>query len=355
LAGFSSISPWNGWFLGILGTTAVAAAIALLFPPAVAFGLILGVLPGIFLSLAPSLFMYLLGWRITRWVVLRVLVSAGFSQTTPRNRWLAGFAALVIVAIPAIAIPLVINAPLQQEIAMLQATDVAPAGSVKLSATVGIELPKSFGNKAPYCEAICLRLLYNGAVSSVVSAELLPNGKLKKASGYRIERHDECSKPDLPNSLIVWPGEWRAVRGERPISIMDRVRARISAGECLVRQEGHLEDAEVNISVRGIKRGLGRFDGPRKLWLDTVSARRLEIIGSDGRVLYRLTEVTAQPLAVPLLYVVAAGFLTTVTYSGWMRSNMEVSPLGPDARDVLPDLLGDASRPPDLPGVSPRM
>jgi hypothetical protein len=340
------------WFLALLGITAAAAVIALLFPGAVALGFIMGVLPGIFLGSAPSLLIYLVAWWAVRWIVLRVQAFAGFNPAVPLSTRLANLVALVIVAIPAITIPLVANAPLQQQIAMLQATDVQPAGSLKLPAIVAVELPKSHEDKAPYCEAICLRLLYNGVVSRVIAAEILRDGKVGPATSYRIERRDECPKPEFSPQSIVWPGEWRSERGKAPIGMEDRVRARIAAGECLVREAGHLEDAEIVISLRGIRRGLDRFDGPWKLQLDTLSARRLEIVESNGRVLFRRTEVTTEPLAIPMRHVVVAALLTTVTYSGWVRSNAEASPLGPNARDILPGLLGEASRPPDLPDTS---
>jgi hypothetical protein len=339
------------WFLALLGTTAAAAVIALLFPSAVALGFILGIFPGIFLSSAPSLFIYLFAWLVVRLIVLRGQAFAGFNPAVPLSMRLANLVALAIVAIPAITIPLVINAPLQQQIAMLQATDVRPDGPIKLPAVVAVELPKSYsGDRPPYCEAICLRLLYNGVVSRVIAAEIRPDGKPELAASYRIERRDQCPKPEFPNSFIVWPGEWRGK--EKPTYIEGRVLARISAGECLAREEGRLEDAQLVISLREIRRGLDRFNGPWRLGLDTLNARRLEIVESNGRVLLRRTEVTTQPLAIPLRHVVAAGLLTTVTYSGWVRSNNEVSPFGPHAREVLPDLLGEASRLPDLPGAT---
>jgi hypothetical protein len=247
-------------FLIFLACTGIAAVIALLFPGAVALGFILGILPGIFLGSAPSLLIYLVAWWAVRWIVLRVQALAGFNPAAPLSTRLANLVALVIVAIPAIAIPLVINAPFQQQIAMLQATDVQPNGPIKLPAIVAVELPKSYGDKAPYCEAICLRLLYNGVVSRVIAAEILRDGKVEPATSYRIERRDECPKPEFSPRSIVWPGEWRSERGKRTIGMEDRVRARIAAGECLVREEGHLEDAEVVISLREIRASIGLMD-----------------------------------------------------------------------------------------------
>ena len=341
-------------FLGCLGCTGVAAVIVLLYPAAALIGLMLGILPGIFLGAAPVLFVYLVAWWGFRWLVVKGEMVAGFDPRTRLVRWMANLLAAGIILAFAIMIPRTVNAPLAQEIEELQITDVQPPGIIKLPAIVAVELPKRYESShggGPYCEALCLRLLYNGVVSRVIAAEIRPDGKIEPASSYRIERRDQCPKPDLPNSLIVWLGELHAEGGVRSMGIKDRVRARISAGECLVRGAGRVEDADAVISFREIKKGIGSFQGPWNLRLDTVGARRLEIVEADGRVLYRRTEVTAEPLIVPLLSTAAAGFLTTVTYSGWARSKTETSTLGPNGRDILPGLLGEGSRLPDQPVV----
>ena len=176
-----------------------------------------------------------------------------------------------------------------------------------------------------------------------------PAGKVEQAS-YRIEPRDLCPKVDLPRTLIVWLGELRASGGTRRMTVEDRVKVRIAGGECLVRDTGRMEDAGTIISVRNVKPGLSVFRGPWNLWLDTVNARRLEIAEADGRVLYRRTQITAALLAEPLRSTAGGGLFTTVTYAGWARREVNTQPLGPDGRDILPDLLGkEASRPPDVP------
>ena len=194
--------------------------------------------------------------------------------------------------------------------------------------------------RAPYCEALCLRLLYNGVVSRVIAAARFHDGTIELAS-YRIERRDQCAKPDLPRTLIVWAADHLAWSDAGPKGVKQRVEARISAGECLVRDAGRIEDAEAVISVRDVKAGADIYQGPWNPWLDTVGARRLEIVKADGRVLYRLTEVTAAVLSAPLRSTAGGGLLTTVTYAGLARSRADTRRLGRDARDILPDLLGE--------------
>jgi hypothetical protein len=112
-----------------------------------------------------------------------------------------------------------------------------------------------------------------------------------------------------------------------------------------------LEEAGATISFRNIKSAAGIFSHQWTLVLDTVTANRLEIVGAGGRVLYRRTEVTAEPLIRPLLIETRAGLLTSLTYAGWARSKQTYAPMGPNGRDVLPSLLGEAVRLPDKPAL----
>ena len=113
---------------------------------------------------------------------------------------------VAIVLFFAFTVPVLVNTPHEQEIAQLQATDVQYPGVIKPPAIVAIELPKSSHRgprgEGPYCEALCLRLLYNGVVSRVIAVARLHDGKIELAS-YRIERRDQCAKPDFPRRLIV--------------------------------------------------------------------------------------------------------------------------------------------------------
>jgi hypothetical protein len=320
------------------------------------FGWLLGGLPGLLLGAAPSLFVYLVVWWGLKWLALKLATVAGFDPATWQVRWTANLVPIAIVLFFAFKIPALTNTPLEQEIAQLGATDVQYPGVIKLPAIVAIELPKSSHGgprgEGPYCEALCLRLLYNGVVSRVIAAARFHDGTIELAS-YRIERRDQCAKPDLPRTLIAWAADHLAWSDAGPTGVKQRVEARISAGECLVRDAGRIEDAEAVISVRDVKAGADIYQGPWNPWLDTVGARRLEIVRADGRVLYRLTEATAAVLSAPLRSTAGGGLLTTVTYAGLARSRADTRLLGRDARDILPDLLGEEVwRPPNLPDTA---
>jgi hypothetical protein len=343
-------------FLRLLVGTGVAALIVLAYPVVATFGWLLGGLPGLLLGAAPSLFVYLAVWWGLKWLALTLATVAGSDPATWQVRWTANLVPVAIVLLLAFKIPAMINMPLEQEIAQLGATDVQSPGVIKLPAIVAIELPKSSHGgprgEGPYCETLCLRLLYNGVVSRVIAAARFHDGTIELAS-YRIERRDQCAKPDLPRTLIEWAGDHVAWSDAGPRGVKQRVEARISAGECLVRDAGRIEDAEAVISVRDVKAGADIYQGPWDPWLNTVAARRLEIVKADGRVLYRHTEVTAAVLSAPLRSTAGGGLLTPVTYAGLARSRADTRLLGRDARDFLPDLLGEEVwRPPNPPDTA---
>jgi hypothetical protein len=233
----------------------------------------------------------------------------------------------------------------------LQASDVQPAGIIRLPATVAIELPAASHSDfrrrefRPTCEAICLRLLYNGAVSRVIAVARFPDGRVEQAS-FRIERRDQCPEPELRPNLITWLGDGN----NGPYGIAGNVHARIAAGERLVRDAGRIEEADAIISVRHIKVGDGFVESQWNPRLDMMYAQRLEIIEAGGRVLYRYTQVHAALLAAPLRWTTSFGLLSTAIVSGWVRREVSTPSIGPDGRDVLPGILGaEVTRPPDPP------
>ena len=121
-------------FLGCLGCTGVAAVIVLLYPAAALIGLMLGILPGIFLGAAPVLFVYLVAWWGFRWLVVKGEMVAGFDPRTRLVRWMANLLAAGIILAFAIMIPRTVNAPLEQEIEELQITDQPRWGPLLRSA-----------------------------------------------------------------------------------------------------------------------------------------------------------------------------------------------------------------------------
>jgi hypothetical protein len=331
-------------FTAYLGCTGIVAVLVIAFPGIVLFGLLAGVVPGILLGITPSLFCYSLAWWATRALVLKAAAVRWAAPTSDVGRralrTAAGGLAVVIVALPALLVPQVMNSSLAGRVAALRADDRDVAAPLAFPPVIAIALSDNYDwlHKQLFCETLCQRLLYSGSVSRVVVADAIPQ---RAVGAFWIERRGQCPEPALPHSEVRWAVDFPLNRGDAP---EEQVRARIARGECLIQGAGSLDEAGVIIAFRKIKEGASIFANPWSLSLDTVAATRLEIVDREGRALYRRTEVKNQPLVVPLLIDARAGLLTSVTYVGWARSETTDGAIGPNGRDVLPGLLGPAAR-----------
>lgn len=329
----------------------ISAALAVAIPQLAFFGFMLGIIPGIFLSLAPALFVYSIAWWCARALLFAAALRFGFDRERKFASSAFGILAAAVIALPAVLLPMNINAATEKKSAELRADDQENPGPIALPPIVAVLLASGTSESASRksfldCETLCQRLLYNKAASRVIIAETPrpfdANAAPRPAAEYRVEKQEQCPKPALSHREIRWPVDRKA-------HTSSRVRARIAAGECLIREAGNIETARLTITYRELKHGPGYLNHPWALWLDTVQATRLEIVDADGKLLYRRTEVKTDPLITPLITSIAAGLLTTVTYAGLARSHTEDSPIGPNGRDVLPALLGAAARPPEPP------
>src|SRR5262249_10910159 len=143
------------------------------FPGIVVIGLFLGVIPGLLLGLTPTLFMYsLLCWGLHA-LIRKVAPLAGITATGDRARQLIGAATraltVLIVAFCAVTLPYTINGRFDPDVAELQAGDTDGSNFSSLPAVVAV-LDRIRLERKIYCDTLCLRLLYNGAVSRVIVA-----------------------------------------------------------------------------------------------------------------------------------------------------------------------------------------
>lgn len=336
----------DGLKLWIAG--AVLTGLLLLFPK---LSLVTLVLPGLLL---PSLFLYATLWVALRWVMLRATALAGFASPSRSVLWTAAVLATATAAAVATIVPARVDAPFAALSRSLRADDRSVTSPIALPPVVGVVTSPEYAEVLPACGEVCRRLLYNKAVEKVVVTRVpRPNTeipeKYRRTASYRL---GACSDPDAVerkrvSSDVVFPND---SPGDMAFV---RVRNRMAAGECLVAEDGNLEQPQLIISLQEIRSGESKFDHQWQLDLDTVQATRLEITLPGGEVLYRRTEVKSEPLITPLMIEAASGPLTTVTYAGWVRSRLIENELGPAGRDVLPAVLGAAVRKPDNPpGVS---
>ena len=125
------------------------------------------------------------------------------------------------------------------------------------------------------CGSLCQRLLYNTAVQGV-RVSLEPNELAKTSTESRsalfvlLTSNAKC--PPLPDSFfdVVWPHEsGEMARG--------RVKQRLAAGECIIRDVAPINTEGITIRFSRIKSGQTMFERPWSLSVDAVGATRLEV------------------------------------------------------------------------------
>jgi hypothetical protein len=329
-------------YMGLLG---VAALATVAWPGVILIGLFLGIMPGLALWIAPSLFVYSLLW----WGTRAILLNVPKLERMAGHRFVIPVVSAAIVATPAVLVPFLNNMRAEDAARSLQADDRETDKSIALPNVVALVIDGNYNRskRKPSCESLCLRLLFNSAVVRVIAVDPA-HGSATNA--FWVERRETC--PDHPNFdfHIRWTTDFPLVRGD---NLEDRVRGRIAAGECLIEGDGRPEEAATTISYRNVQKGMSVFDLPWALPPGQPSINRLEISDTSGATIYRRTEVTMVYLTAPLQIAAAAGFLTTVTYVGWARYSKILGEIGPRGRDVLPNLLGAAVRKPEF--SSPRL
>jgi hypothetical protein len=341
------VMPMTARFAGWLGCVGILGILALAFPGLVLVGFVAGFVPGVMLTAAPNLFLYSLPWWIVRELILRACERLGLA---PNGKYaqralygVAALAALILVLAVGIAVPKTVNIRTDAEIAALRSDDRDVQRPIELPATVAL-VSRDFSDyrQQVFCSRLCQALLFNHAVSRVIVAD---TAVAKAVGAFLIEKRDQCDKlpaPMLDSALYV---KQPYVKG---MMFDDRIKARMAAGECVVRAPGMLAEAGVIFSWLDAKRGMSPFGKDWSLDLDTVSAKRLEVAEMNGTLLFRHTEIVAKPLTVPLGIITVAGFFTTVRYAGWARSNLTASDYWRGI-ELLPKLFGDAIRMPDFP------
>jgi len=326
-------------YIGLVGA---AALISIAWPAAVLIGLFVGVIPGLILWVAPSLFLYSLLWWGTRAILLRIPAMARLSARGI-GRFIVSIISAAIIAVPAFRIPHLINMRAEDAAQQLQTADRELEKPVALPDTVVLVIDGNYNwsKRKPFCETLCLRLLFNSAVARVIAVDPVHGNT---TSAFWIERRDACPESANMRFDVTWKTDGSFVRGD---TLQDRLRARVSSGECLIEGDGRLEAAAMTIAYRKVEKGMTALGHPWSLQPDLTSVNRLEVSDASGATIYRRTEVAVPHLTAPLQVTVAAGLLTTVTYAGWARTSTTLGEIGPHGRDVLPNVLGEAVRKPE--------
>ena len=328
----------SGRALAFFGITGALALAALSFPPIVFVGALFLFVPGLILWAAAPVFMYsltgYLTWRLTDGLIkpVRVAIMAGV---------LAALATLP---------SLYLNQPIERLRASLAADDIDGGVPSLHDKTLAILTPsRSRYGGTPRgdtdCDAICQRLLYNGAAKRVIRGAYparVPAAEPAVVRAYHVERRDQCPAVNLPDDSDRWQGDPHDYSDRD----RDRVRARIAAGECLISQAGTL--AEANYELRDYllrTRSLPR-DAKSSDIDDTVEARRIELLErtpQGARVIHRKTQVESRPLTIP--FAIANDVHGNHMLAGFLRRKVTDNPYTFTSETLA--LFGDGVKFPD--------
>jgi hypothetical protein len=312
------------------------AALAIAFPVVILLGLIFFVVPGAVLAIAPSLFVYSLIAYVV-WVSLDTLRSP-----LRLGIVLASWAAFAVLP------PLYYNQAGQRVRAELTAGDVTFSGAPLRGDTIAIlTLDRKLGTQKDQsaCDAICLRLLYNGTAKRVVREDRSITPATTGLRAFRIERRESCPPAGQLDDASM-PGE-PAAFWDRPA---DRFRLRIASGECLIAETADAWQIDAMVIEQTVRPKLETgFSRPWDLKLDSVSARRVEATQREGkemRTRLRQTEVASEPLFIPFVIGPVSGHGLELK-SGFLRRPVTVNHFNFD--DVAIEIFGSGAKLPDRP------
>ena len=285
------------WVSGIL------AAIAVLSPGSVVLGLFLGVLPGLILAVAPTVFLYAAAFALLRNVLRRRLPTRG------RFAINAAAAGLTVTAGFALAAPAALDG--QRAVAAATKNDVTPPQPLSIEGDVRLD---RFGDgwspvgrsKRDACDALCAALLDTPGVRSVTIGGTDSSGVLVSPVNYRLipksQARDATLIPAEPAAIVdhlpadreksAGPNQWKAVLDPKK-ALKDSVTAKWSlrlANEVSLVAEPPPNRFDRTVAIRQT-RGQGRH---------RIGVTEVEIADASGAVLLRRQRVTAAPIAAPL-------------------------------------------------------
>ena len=286
------------WVSGIL------AAIAVLIPGSVVLGLFLGVLPGLILAVAPTIFLYTAAFALLRNVLRRRLPNRG------RIAINAAAAGLTVTAGFALAAPAALDG--QRAVAAATKNDVTPPQPLSIEGDIRLD---RFGDgwspvgrsKRDACDALCAALLDTPGVRSVTIGGTDSSGVLVSPVTYRLipksQARDATMIPAEPAAIVdhlpapdreksTGRNQWKAVVDAKK-ALKDSVTAKWSLR--LANEESLVAEPPPNRFDRTVAirhtRGQGRH---------RIGVTEVEISDASGAVLLRRQRVTAAPIAAPL-------------------------------------------------------
>jgi hypothetical protein len=200
--------------------TGTLALFVWVMPDWIILGFFLLILPGVVLSLMPSVFLYLSTFSAI-WFFTRKrgeMQAVGF-----------GLAGLLTLAV---GLPIVLNRKSEALLAEANERELAPREKVSgRGRVISIELPASTGTAT--CSELCQVLLFNGEAEQVVVRTNGEKSHQKSVRGFRLENGD-CQIDLTGVKKMLEVSYWTWSKGKQAEAVAHAVRSRIAGGECLV-------------------------------------------------------------------------------------------------------------------------
>jgi hypothetical protein len=294
----------------LLLMTGFLSVLAISFPVLIVIGLISLIVPGLILAFAPTIFAYL------------CIFSLGYYSLLRRGQ-LAACLGGALLALAAGALPaLWVNHQTNAVVKALEHKDRQPVEGIALPAAITIMQPafakrnNGIEDSETSCDDLCLTLLYSGMARHVTMAATPAQGRPiggRPAVRYSIDKRTAC-----PDIRLVPASRWPGWPSDLPFaSIMQTVRIRISAGECLIANPVTVRHDDFLIVRQDEK--LGARPGDLKLAPSQVSVRSLEL-RNNGKIISRASDVRSEMLAVPLS-ATPSGVGMSLDHWEWSRRN----------------------------------
>jgi hypothetical protein len=315
-------------FLGIV------SAIVLIAPVVVLFGYFLFFVPGIILTITPTLFAYLLFIFL-----LKNKLKKSFIQYPTIK------SSLIVIGIGCL-IAVTLNVPMWNQIRMTHNKDIALKENIDLPDTLAIfvdEFQSRFQKENGFlCNSLCQHLLYNGAVKKVLIGQNYSHNENldnKELVSYSIEKGQNC----LQEGYVSNSKENLAIKG---------IQMRLASGDCLSKSTSNLFDADMIY----VKNRDARKHHVRSYWrLDrhVMFINKIELLTKTKdsyKPIYRFTKIEAQPFVVPLSFgpILGAGGGSLSANSGFFHYEKNVNTSGinyynfyQDFKSELPNIFGE--------------
>jgi hypothetical protein len=275
--------------LTITGGLALLVGMA---PDLIVLGYLFLIVPGIILTLMPTVFLYL------------CVFSAIWFATRKQGEGQAVLFGLAGLAVAALGVPMALNRESETALAELRARELQPRQEIRGAGIVTIEVPKSYG--AGGCNELCQLLLFNGQAEQVVVR--VESGKEPEA--FRISRED-CRMDLKPLERMLEPRHLTWSRADGAKAAAQAVKSRIAGGECLVRDE--LREYRKDLAIRWVDENSESLVGKLKLEARRPWSKGVEV-EVNGELAARETVNGVALLSLPLhLEPISKG----LGFSGW--------------------------------------